>query len=85
MVLREGEEYARVPIVGSPFTFTKVSNDSGRFRAFIEVDGNPRTVTNNLWVSSPIPPKGCGCDAGGGAVTFIALAWLARRRASCRA
>lgn len=81
VVLREGEEYARAPITGSPFTFTRAINETGRFRAYVEVDGHPRTVTNNLWVSRPIDPPGCGCDAGGGALIFAALAWLVRKRA----
>lgn len=53
-----------------------------RLRAEVWVDGQPRTVSNHVFLSKAVdPPKGCGCAQGGaGPLLWLALAGLATRK-----
>lgn len=82
VVFKDGAELARVAVDADPFTWRDLAS-AGRYRAEAHVDGQPRTVTANLWVEQPTeppPPAGCGCGADvSGAWGLFAL-WVARRR-----
>ncbi len=82
VLYRDGEEVSRMEVDREPFLY-RAPAQAGRFRAVVEVDGAPRTVTNTLWVTVTVTapqPAGCGCGAGGGGWVLLALASLARRR-----
>ncbi len=83
VIFRDGEELSREAVTADPFEY-EAQVQAGRYRAVVEVDGAPRTVTNNIWlaVASPPPENECGCGAGQGVLALLALAWLARRQAA---
>lgn len=84
IILRDGAEQTRVAVSGAEFVHREPLTTSGRYRAEIHVGGEPRTITNNLWVSLVGRPAGCGCAGGGEAVLVMLAAMLMRRRRSQR-
>jgi hypothetical protein len=81
VVFKDGVEFKSVDVIADPFDLADIAA-AGRFRAEVQIDGQPRTVTANLWVESPVePPKtGCGCSGGGELVLLASLVLLRRRR-----
>jgi hypothetical protein len=82
VVFKDGAELVSAEVTSDPFELSDVVSGGGRFRAEVQIDGQPRTVTANLWVSSPVtpPPMGCGCSGGAELLGFGALLLLRRRR-----
>jgi hypothetical protein len=83
VVLLDGAEVERQPIGVDPFTFSKSfvapATGQSRLRAEVWVDGQPRTVTNHLFLeAAPEKPKS-GCAVGDGLVVWAGLALLSRR------
>lgn len=78
---RDGKEYARVEVVGDSFEHRQPLTESGRYRGEIQIGGEPRTITNNVWVSLVARPAGCGCGSGGEVLLLIAVALLRRKLA----
>lgn len=80
VVFKDGAEFTSAEVTTDPFELADVVNGGGRFRAEVQLEGQPRTVTANLWVESPVapPPPGCGCDGGTGLLLFAALGLLRR-------
>lgn len=80
VVFKDGAELYSTEVTADPFEWADVVSGGGRFRAEAQIDGQPRTVTGNLWVESPVepPPKtGCGCS-GGGELWLLLAALLLR-------
>ncbi len=83
ILLRDGQEYARADVSGASFEYRAPLTESGRYRAEVHVGGEPRTITNNLWVSLVARPEGCGCTGGGGlSMALLALLVLIRKSAN---
>jgi hypothetical protein len=82
VVLRDGAEWRTVEVTRSPFDFSEPLVEGGRYRAEVRQGGVPRTVTNNLWVTLAPAPAKPGCSVGDGALAFLAVVWLGRRRAA---
>jgi len=83
VVLRDGAEFKSVPVDATPFVLTESLTEGGRYRAEVRLDGQPRTVTNNLWLT--LVSKHTGCDATGAPVLLaVALALAARLRSRPR-
>lgn len=80
IILRDGTEHARVPVSGAEFVHREALMTSGRYRAEVHVGGEPRTITNNIWVSLVARPAGCGCVGGGEAVLAVLAVVVLRRR-----
>ena len=82
VVFKDGAALTTAEVTSDPFELADVVNGGGRFRAELQIDGQPRTVTANLWVESPVapPPTGCGCGGGTELILLAALGLLRRRR-----
>ncbi len=80
LVLRDGKEYARVEVVGDSFEHRQPLTEGGRYRAEVQLEGEPRTITNNLWVSLVARPEGCGCASGSELLWLLAVVLLRERR-----
>ena len=78
VVFKDGVELKSADVTADPFELADLAQ-AGRFRAEVQIAGQPRTVTGNLWVETPVepPPKtGCGCSSGGELVLLAALMLL---------
>lgn len=79
VVLRDGAEFKSVLVDATPFVLTDSLAEGGRYRAEIRLQDQPRTVTNNLWLT--LVSKPMGCDSTGAPVLLaVALALAARSR-----
>jgi hypothetical protein len=79
VVLRDGAEWKTWDVAGADETFTEALAEGGRFRAEVRLGGEPRTVTNNLWLTlTPKPAQACSTTPG--LLALLALG-LGRRRA----
>ncbi len=78
VVFKDGMELVSAEVTEDPFKLVEAAVGGGRFRAEAQLDGQPRTVTGNLWVESPTepPPKGCGCGAGSELFVLLILFFL---------
>lgn len=80
VILRDGEAQTRVAVSGPEFVHREPLTTTGRYRAEVHVGGEPRTITNNLWVSLVGRAPGCGCAGGGEALLAVLALALLRRR-----
>jgi hypothetical protein len=83
VVLRDGFEWKSYDVAGADETFTESLTEGGRFRAEVRINSDPRTVTNNLWVTLvEKPPAGCSSvDASlCGALALLLLRCRSGRR-----
>lgn len=83
VVLRDGAEFKTWELAGADETFTEELTEGGRFRAEVRIGGEPRTVTNNLWVSLVARPQGCAASESVlllGAVALLLRCRSGRRR-----
>jgi uncharacterized protein (TIGR03382 family) len=79
VVLRDGAEFKSVLVDATPFVLTDSLAEGGRYRAEVRLQDQPRTVTNNLWLT--LVSKPMGCDSTGAPVLLaVALALAARSR-----
>ncbi len=80
VLFRDGAEYRTADVTSTPFEFKEPLTEGGRYRAEAQLDGQPRTVTNNLWVT--VVPKKSGCSTGDGLALLSVLAFFLRYRAT---
>lgn len=78
-IFRDGAPFKTVDVMETPFEFEEALSEGGRFRAEVQIDGQPRTVTNNLWLTIVAPPMKMGCSTVNG-FELLALVLLLRRR-----
>lgn len=81
VVFKDGAELSITDVTEDPFQLVDLVT-VGRYRAEVQIGGQPRTVTGNLWLEAPppSPPKtGCGCNSEGGLVVVLLLVLLRRR------
>ncbi|MFO0599886.1 MAG: CehA/McbA family metallohydrolase [Myxococcaceae bacterium] len=82
VVLKDGQEWRNAGLTPGTTSWSEALTEPGRYRAELRVNGEPRTVTNNLWVVSTMPPaKNAGCSSVPleGLCLLAALAWLSRK------
>ena len=85
VVFKDGTQLSSTDVTADPFELVDIVG-IGRYRAEAQIDGQPRTVTANLWVeASPVLPAktGCSCNSGGElSVLLVVLLRLFRRPVS---
>lgn len=82
VVLKDGMEALSADVTSDPFEFTDTAS-AGRYRAEVQISGQPRTVTANLWVSDPVDPPmpmGCSCASAPELLAIALGLMLVRRR-----
>lgn len=83
VVFKDGVELVSAEVTSDPFELTDTAS-GGRYRAEAQIAGQPRTVTGNLWVESPVNPPPMGCSCGGGGELLVLALLLLRRRGTQR-
>jgi hypothetical protein len=99
-LVKNGEPQAPISVSRTPFTYETdlVPPQTGEdfWRAEVLVEGRPRTITSNLWMTRAFPsqpsekelgtasPLGCGCDAAPGAYAALLSALMASARGRAR-
>ncbi len=79
VIFRDGAEFRVLDVDATPFVFTEALTEGGRFRAEAQLAGQPRTVTNNLWVTLTPPMKPSGCSSVGAGSFSLGLLLLLGR------
>ena len=82
VVFKDGAQLSSTDVTADPFELADIVAP-GRYRAEAQFDGQPRTVTANLWLEpSPAPPPktGCGCSSGGDVILLLLVLLRVRGR-----
>lgn len=80
---KDGVELEQIAVDSAAFTAERSLAASGRYRAEARIDGQPRTLTANLWltIAEPVaPPQSCGCHSLDARGVLLLLFVAGRRR-----